>query len=279
MSAQLRELRRGSRGEPVRELQAATNRRLRAAGLGALVVEEDGDLGDRSLAAVRKAAWRLGALKENYDAVTQDGRVSVGVQRMIRNPGRRSAPQRQRGRARMAALRKLRQQQAEHARAQGARGRAVSAFLARVGTREQPPGSNSGGSITTWESFWGFGRVPWCGISAGYHAKVFGGVAELRSDVAGVAAIERHARAGHAPYGRWQSSPRGALPGSFVVIGGSGVHVGMLVQAMPDGWAKTVEGNTSFGPGGSQSNGGCVAARLRSPREIYGVATMSYPED
>ena len=108
MSATLRELRRGSTGEPVRELQAATNRRLRAAGLGALVVAEDGQLGDRSLTAIRKAAWRLGAQKDTYDAVTQDGRVSIGVQRMIRNPGRRSERQMTLGRRRLAAMHKQR---------------------------------------------------------------------------------------------------------------------------------------------------------------------------
>jgi hypothetical protein len=127
------------------------------------------------------------------------------------------------------------------------------------------------------ETFWGFGRVPWCGIACGYHAAKFGGVTGLRSDVAGVRAIESHARAGHAPYGRWHRSTEGALPGSFVVIGGSGTHVGMLVQPLSGGGAKTVEGNTSFGPGGSQSNGGCIAARIRSAAEITGVATMNYP--
>ncbi|HEX8158186.1 MAG TPA: hypothetical protein VF526_12450, partial [Solirubrobacteraceae bacterium] len=105
----------------------------------------------------------------------------------------------------------------------------------------------------------------------------FGGIKTLRSDVAGVSAIEDHARAGRAPYGRWQSSVHGALPGSFVVIGGRGVHVGMLVQPLSGGRAKTVEGNTSFGPGGSQSDGGCIAARVRSAAEIHGVATMNYP--
>ena len=63
------------------------------------------------------------------------------------------------------------------------------------------------------------------------------------------------------------------------MIGGSGTHVGMLVQSLGGGRAKTVEGNTSFGPGGSQANGGCIAARVRSATEITGVATMNYPTD
>lgn len=269
----MRVLHQGERGDEVRLLQVATNRRLRGRDLDALVIAEDGDLGNGTLEAVRKAAWALGAQRATYDGVTRANEVPVGVQRMIRSPGRRNDAQVARGRRRMSRMRAHRRARPQVA---SSRGRAVHAFLAKVGTRESPAGSNSGGIITVMESYWGFGRVPWCGISAGYHAERFGGI-DLRSDVASVAAIEGHARAGHAPYGRWQSSVRGALPGSFVVIGGHGVHVGMLVQALPDGSARTVEGNTSFGPGGSQSNGGCIAARRRSPGEIFGVATMNYP--
>ena len=268
-------LRHGARSDAARALQIATNRRLRSRDLDALVVAEDGVIGVRTLEAVRKVAWALGARSETSDAITRDGEIPVGVQRMIRNPGRRSDEQKSRGKARMSRLRSERKRRAAQGRS--SRSRAVNAFLAKVGTKERPPGSNSGGIITTMETFWGFGRVPWCGIACGYHAAKFGGVKGLRSDVASVRAIEGHARAHQSPYGRWQSGPEGALPGWFVVIGGSGVHVGMLVQPLSGGSAKTVEGNTSFGPGGSQSDGGCIAARVRSAAEITGVATMNYP--
>lgn len=268
-------LRQGGRSEAARALQAATNRRLRSRGLGALAVDENGVVDARTLEAVRKIAWALGARSETYESITRDGEIPVGAQRMIRNPGRRSDEQKSRGKARMSRMRAHRKRRAAQGRS--SRSRAVNAFLAKVGTRERPANSNGGGLITTMETFWGFGRVPWCGIACGYHAKKFGGVQGLRSDVAAVKAIETHARAGRAPYGRWQSSPEGALPGSFVVIGGSGVHVGMLVAPLKGGAAKTVEGNTSFGPGGSQSDGGCIAARVRSAAEITGVATLNYP--
>jgi hypothetical protein len=279
----MKTLSHGDRNDRVRAVQAATNRRLRARDLERLTIEEDGELGARSLAAIRMAARMLGAQKTTYDAVTDKGTVPVGVQRMILNPGRRTAEQRRRGEARVAHMRAARKRRSEARKREerehggSARSRTVNAFLAKVGTREQPSGSNGGGLITVMETFYGFGRVPWCGISAGYHAEKFGGV-NLASDVASVAAIERHARAGHEPYGKWQSDPRGAFPGALVVIGGSGVHVGMLVEALSDGSAKTVEGNTSFSNRGSQSNGGCIAARVRSPREITGVATMNYPK-
>jgi hypothetical protein len=269
-------LRHGARSDAALALQAATNRRLRSRDLDALVVAEDGVVGARTLEAVRKVAWALGARRETCDAVTRDGEIPVGVQRMIRNPGRRSDEQKSRGKARIARMRAERKHPVNQDRSP--RSRAVNAFLAKVGTKERPPGSNSGGIITTMETFWGFGRVPWCGIACGYHAAKFGGVKGLRSDVASVRAIEAHARAHHAPYGQWKNGPEGALRGSLVVIGGSGVHVGMLVQPLSGGSARTVEGNTSFGPGGSQSDGGCIAARIRSAGEITGVATMNYPD-
>jgi hypothetical protein len=269
-------LRHGAHSEAARALQIAANRRLRSRDLGALAIEEDGVVGARTLEAVRKVAWALGARTETCEAITRDGVIPVGVQRMIRSPGRRTDEQKSRGRARMSRMRAERTRRTAQVRS--SRSRAVNAFLAKVGTRERPPGSNGGGIITTMETFWGFGRVPWCGIACGYHAVKFGGVRGLRSDVARVRSIESHARARNAPYGHWQNSTTGALHGSFVVIGGSGVHVGMLVQPLSGGGAKTVEGNTSSGPGGSQSDGGCIAARVRSAAEIAGVATMHYPD-
>lgn len=272
---QMQVLKHGAKSEAARALQAACNRRLRSRGLDAITVREDGVVDAKTLAAARKVAWALGAQKATYEAITDDGVIPIGVQRMIRNPGHRMDAQKSRGKARMSRLRAERKEQAKKARS--SRQCAVNAFLAKVGTREQPTGSNGGGIITVMETYWKFGRVPWCGISAGYHAVKFGGVKGMCSDVASVQAITNHARACHSPYGKFQESPEGALPGSLVIIGGSGVHVGMLVKPLSGGAAKTVEGNTSFGPGGSQSNGGCIAARVRSAGEIYGVATMNYP--
>ena len=288
----------GDSSERVRTIAVAANNRLRARNLDAYVcripkaIREDATkpltLNAGVLDAVAKAAWALGAHRKTIDQLRNTGVVSVGVQRLVCNPGLRprsaaGRAQIKRGAQRMRAMQAQRKRRAaERAREQAeyggtSRARAVNAFLAKVGTTEYPPGSNGGGVITMMQTYWGFGRVPWCGISAGYFAKRFGGVEGLRSDVASVAAITAHSKARQAPYGSFQPTPRGAHPGAFVIIGGPGTHVGMLVQDLGDGSAKTVEGNTSFGPGGSQSNGGCIAARVRSPREIYGVATMNYP--
>jgi hypothetical protein len=40
-------------------------------------------------------------------------------------------------------------------------------------------------------------------------------------------------------------------------------HVGLVTRALPGGWIRTVEGNTSAGTGGSQADGGGVHRRLR----------------
>lgn len=276
-------LHHGARSDEARALQAATNRRLDAKGLGALKVKEDGVVGVKTLNAVRKAAWALGALLSSYGPVTSKGEVSVGVQRMIRNPGLRDRQQLRRAEIRNAHFKKARKRRAAAAVREKAkhdsssRARAVNAFLAKVGTVESPPGSNGGGIITIMESYWGFGRVPWCGISAGYHAQKFGGITALRSDVASVAAIEAHARRGDPGYGQWHSDVTGLLQASLIVVGGPGVHVEMKIDDWGHGGAETVGGNTSFGPGGSQSNGGCIAHRFRSDAEVYGGASMNYP--
>jgi hypothetical protein len=120
-------LHKGETSESARALQAATNRRLRARDLGALAVDENGLVDHETLVAVRKAAWALGAMRTTYDAIIAAGAIPIGVQRMIRNPGTRSAEQMQRGKQRIATMRKQRKERAEQARAVGAERRAVVA--------------------------------------------------------------------------------------------------------------------------------------------------------
>lgn len=268
-------LHHGERSESARAFSVAVTKRLKARDLDALAVPESDLVSAKLIEAAAKAAWALGARRETVRSIRANRQIPVGVQNMVRNPGRRTDEQRRRGEVRIAKMRQDRKERAEARR--GSRGKAVNAFLAKVGTRERPPGSNGGGIISVMEAYWGFGRVPWCGLACGYYAKKHGGVVGLRSDVAGVAAIENHALAGHQPYASWSNDISGLLPGSFLVIGGFGVHVAMKVADAPGGGARTVEGNTSFGPGGSQSNGGCIAARVRSNAEIRGGAAMNYP--
>lgn len=45
-------------------------------------------------------------------------------------------------------------------------------------------------------------------------------------------------------------------------------HVGILEKVLPSGNFQTIEGNTSVGSAGSQSNGGRVARRVRRPGQV-----------
>lgn len=276
-------LHHGKRSERARALAAAANRRAEQRGLAAMKVPETPAITLDLIELCATLAWLLGAQKATADRMRKEREIPVQVQRMIRNPGRRTDEQKRLGSLRVEYMlkeRKKRQaEKAKESREHGSSNRAlaVNAFLAKVGTVEHPPGSNGGGIITVMQAYWGFGRVPWCGCALGYHMKKFGGVEGLRSDVASVAAIENHGRAGHQPYVRFTTNIDALLPGSALILGGFGVHTGMLVDALGAGRARTVEGNTSFGPGGSQSNGGCIAARVRSDADVRGGCPMNYP--
>ncbi|MEJ7787497.1 MAG: hypothetical protein WKF96_22055 [Solirubrobacteraceae bacterium] len=155
------------------------------------------------------------------------------------------------------------------------RGLAVAWAAARVGTTERPAGSNRGPSIDVWQRAFGFLGVAWCGLFAGCALRA-AGVKGITSRIASVALIEDDARAGRAPFSAWTSSGSGVLRGDLVVIGGSGTHVELVVERHGDGACTTLGGNTSSGPGGSQSNGGGVFRRVRSPREITGYARVNF---
>lgn len=122
----------GAHGDTVRALQAATNRRLRSRGLGGYAVKEDGHAGAKTLVAVRKAAWALGALQSTLDKVSKSKAIPVGVQQIIRNPGRRNAQQQARGKARIADMRKRRKARAKAASTVSAKRQAVVAQAKRA---------------------------------------------------------------------------------------------------------------------------------------------------
>ena len=72
-----------------------------------------------------------------------------------------------------------------------------------------------------------------------------------------------------------------ALPGDLVMFDwnhdGVADHIGLVEVNHPEGnWMQTIEGNTSSGNSGSQSNGGGVYRRSRSYSSIIGVARPYY---
>ena len=130
----------GGQSETARTLQAATNRRLRARGLGSMAVEENGFVDADTLLAVRKAAWALGALKRTCDAIVRTGAIPVAAQQMIVNPGTRNHQQKERARKRVAAAHQLRKERAAQEAAAGSQRRAVvrAAKQAAANYRQNP---------------------------------------------------------------------------------------------------------------------------------------------
>src|SRR4051812_48352990 len=109
----LKVLHHGAKSDACRRLQVAANRRLRSRDLDAYVVDEDGVLGAKTLLAVRKAAWALGALKTTCEKITRSRSVPVGVQRIVLNPGTRESRQKSVGKKRVAKMRSDRKRRAE----------------------------------------------------------------------------------------------------------------------------------------------------------------------
>ena len=157
----------------------------------------------------------------------------------------------------------------------GERARAVKWALSRVGTIEHPPESNQGPLITAWQELSGYpgGGVPWCQCFVNASAYVgtrkrlnpasFGGYTVGVLEMA-----DRH------EHGLKRISLEAARPGDWVYFnwpGGDSVdHVGLFLSR-EGSTVHTLEGNTSSGNSGSQSNGGGVFKRTRDRSLIAAV--------
>ena len=117
----LQPIHKGASSELCRSVQAAAGRRLRARDLGQYAPDVDGTCGAQTIEAAAKAAWALGARMDTISKLRRDGVIAVGVIAMILNPGRRSDEQKQRGKARIANMRKQRDERTkrEHGLAEG----------------------------------------------------------------------------------------------------------------------------------------------------------------
>ncbi len=163
------------------------------------------------------------------------------------------------------------------------RGKALHRASTTRGYTENPAGSNSdkrADGISKWQRNCANGgsfldHAPWCGVRC-FDVLSHAGVKGLSSRLASVALIEDDARAHRGPFRGWTSGTKGVLRGDLVVLFGRGVHVG-LVREIHHGYIVTDEGNTSSGPGGSQSNGGGTFRRVRSLNEVHGFALVNYP--
>jgi hypothetical protein len=98
----------------------------------------------------------------------------------------------------------------------------------------------------------------------------------VNSRIAAVAFIEDDAKAGKNGFKSWKGVKSGQ-PGDLVVLFGRGVHVGFIEKRQGSGYV-TIEGNTSSGAGGSQSNGGGSYRRYRPYSQVHGIAVPDYPK-
>lgn len=153
------------------------------------------------------------------------------------------------------------------------------------GITESPAGSNSDhrtdGIRAAQLTLAGGGRwligQPWCGVWAAAALRA-AGVQGITARLAAVAYIEDDARAHRAPFRGWTTDPRKVLRGDLVVLFGRGIHVETVRSIdLARGIIITDGGNTSSGPGGSQSNGGGAFKRTRSLADVHGFALVNYP--
>lgn len=129
----------------------------------------------------------------------------------------------------------------------------------------------------TGESYYGASGVPYCAMFASYCLDWAGVSAEGIPGAYVPWILSANSDAGRLVYNE------DAQPGDLVMFdwGGDGVadHIGIVEENHPDeGWMQTIEGNTSSGTSGSQSNGGGVYRRARNYSSIIGVARPYYDE-
>lgn len=160
--------------------------------------------------------------------------------------------------------------------------RAITWANAQVGTVEQPAGSNSGPKIDAWQKLvetkpGEMHGQPWCGAFMFATLKA-AGVKDLSWRMRYVPYIVEDAKLGR--NGMKQLVPwADRKPGDLVIYQfdtGAVDHVGIYLGDNADGTIRTVEGNTSSGTAGSQSNGGGVFRRARARAVIAYLARPKY---
>jgi hypothetical protein len=211
----------------------------------------DGDYGASTREAARSVCYGLGLASD-----IMDGGATPEVRLKIRNrlltPAERARYDDRADWRRRLALRYTTPEDAIRA--------ALAYARSKVGVTESPPNSNRGPLIDQWEQACGFIGGPWCGafanavlVAAGFPDQEW-----LRY----CPWIEGRARTGEGGW-EWHATPE---LGDLILYGRTEAeHVGVVtsLNAAENIDDETIEGNTSNGPGGSQSNGGIVAIRHR----------------
>jgi hypothetical protein len=143
--------------------------------------------------------------------------------------------------------------------------RALREAARHIGYVESPPGSNR----SKFGAWYGANPCPWCAEFVSYCFTVTGRSLKY----AYVPFLLADARAGR--HGLFVVSIRDTRPGDILTYDwqhdGVSDHTGIAESPVRGGEVHTIEGNTSSDDGGDQSNGGCVARKVRAIGYISGV--------
>lgn len=221
-----------------------------------LRIDADGEFGERTMQVTGAVRYGRGILETTKD------RVSPDLRRKIRNKKLTTA-ETERYHARAEWRAQLRKRYEE-----GPTDEAIAFARSMIGVTEHPAGSNQGPHITGWLQDVGinFG-APWCGAFA--NAVLMHAGFPPQEWLRYCPYTEAHAKGGLDGWS-WHTT---AKTGDLVLYGTSlAQHVGYVVDE-----TTTIEGNTSSGPGGSQSNGGGVFERHRhSDGSLAGFPIRGY---
>jgi hypothetical protein len=276
-------------GRDVANLQRALQARLEARGLDkSIPIAVHGKFTPGTVLAAIDMQYALGLRSDTYMKRDRRGHriVTEGAQAIIRDPDMRDADQLRRAKERAEAAghhAAFFHAMAERIGMELGRGpdAAVTFAEAQVGTRERPPGSNSGPKIDDWCHMAGYADpVRWCGcfVNACIMA---GGCPSGAGFIGSTVMILDRAKKGAGGWSLHSEGRRGDLalyddgPGGDPVV-----HVEIVRKRIDATTYATVGGNTSSGDG-SQSDGGMVAAHdHRSTMggfHIVGFARPPYP--
>lgn len=225
----------------------------------------DGEYGRQTADAARQIAVCMGVGGQNLKSLRR-GTVTKSVQNLIRELRPKTRGEKLRTVKRKPYRRKLRKRYA------ATPGQKVIQWAnAQLGTTENPPGSNRGPKIDVWCKFWGLVAPQWCGCFAGYAVRVIGG-AKVTSWLPYAPSITADAKANR---NGLTAVPFSAARAGDLVTFWNGQHIGLVVRVDGDE-LKTIEGNTSSGNAGSQSNGGGVFPRTRKRSDVDVIARPAY---
>ena len=252
------------KGADVKALQGQINDAYRKFSIGRRIAQ-DGEFGPATLAAARQVALLLGVVGKGRRK-SKRGVISQGTQKLIRGR-KRSARERAAAIARKPYRRELRKR---YDRTGGKR--AVAIARREIGTTENPAGSNWGPKVSQYIKFTGYTFpvywcgcfVCWCVVNAGANIPT-----RIRLGYTGYITADANANTN----GLTAVPFSDARPGDIVVY--SFDHIG-LVEKVDGDLLYAIEGNTSPGSSGSQSNGGGVFRRVRSRSDVVTIARPNY---